>query len=180
MPAAAAPAPICDYTSIASPPGQQWTREHGWRFADPAMAELAYRTLALGLSPWPDWFTPPYAVLQSGTRFQMAIGPEHPTDPNQRPQTPQQPGGWGTFALIDSVEEVRQHLAVQRRFKEQIDRVVTYQVTQPMPVLIGPVGPQVDSEACALLEGRWSQFQMIVPWNQRMDYLQVVEVRNIQ
>ena len=178
--AVALPASQCDYTSIVSPPGQQWMHQHGWRYADPTMAQLSYRTLALGLSPWPDWFTPPFTALASGTRFQMAIGPEHPTDPFQHPQSPQTPGGWGTFALLETVADVRVHLAVQRRFKKEIDRVVTYEVTQPLPVLIGPVGPQVDSEACELLEGRWSQIQMIVPWDHRMDYLRVIEVRNIQ
>lgn len=165
------PQPSCDFASVQSPPGRIWWAHERWRYADDAAAIAAYATLANGQSPWPDWFDPPQTVLPAGTRFQMAMSPGQPET---------SPGGFGTFDLIEDAEDVREYLAVQYEWKPEIDHVVTYEVTNPLPVAIGPVGPQVDRHLCQLLPGRWSQFQMLVIPANRMDYLTVIEVRQIR
>jgi hypothetical protein len=161
----------CSAASIDSRPGQEWLKRNAWRFPSPELAAEAYRRLAQDASPWPDWYVPYKTLLPVGTRFQMAIGGT---------QTPATPGRFGTFDNISSVAEVREGLAVRSDWKPQVDRVVTYEVTQPLPVLIGPIGPQIDPAACKLLSGRWSQFKMEVdPSSDRVKYLRVVEVRTI-
>ena len=67
-----------------------------------------------------------------------------------------------------------------QRLKPAVDRAVTYEVIKPLPVLIGPIGPQVDPGTCRLLSGRWSQFAMQVEPNTRMQYLRVLAVRPIR
>ena len=176
----------CDAGAMDSPPAKIWWAQERWRYADDASATAAYQTLVnkgLGGSPWPAWYLPtptapatpgilaqpPVTILPVGTRFQMALSPG---------QTEAMPGGWGTFDYIADVQDVREFLAVTHAFKKQLDRVVTYEVTRMLPVLIGPVGPQVDTETCEYFPGRWSQFNML-PWKDRMDYLRVIEVRPI-
>ena len=178
----------CDATSMESPPAKIWWAQERWRYADDASAIKAYQTLVnngQGGSPWATWYlptpttlatqgilaAPPITTLPVGTRFQMALAPG---------QNEKLPGGWGTFDYIADVQDVRDFLAVTHSFKPDIDRVVTYEVTRLLPVLIGPVGPQVDTRTCEYFPGRWSQFNMLPPWNERMDYLKVIEVRGIQ
>lgn len=173
----------CDAASPDSAPAKAWWAAQRWRYASDADATAAYLTLVnngQGGSPWPAWYlpapnlgtpTPPLSVLPAGTRFQMALAVGQRTDA---------PGGWGTFDYIATVEDVREFLAVTHAFKANIDRVVTYEVTQMVPVIIGPVGPQVDTESCEYFPGRWSQFNMLPAWNERMSYLKVIEVRTIQ
>ena len=167
----AVPVAPCDVTDMTSPPAVDWMREHGWRYATPEAALLAYLALVNGQSPWPDWFVPAVSVLQPGTMFQMALSS---TQPDNRP------GGFGTFDFIENVAEAREDLAVLLAWKPDIQRVTIYRVTQPLLVLIGPIGPQVDPGTCQLLEGRFSQFQMLVPGDDRMRYLAVVSSRPIQ
>jgi len=166
---AAAVAP-CDVTDMNSPPAVAWMHQHGWRHTSPEAARHAYLELVTGQSPWPDWFAPTVSVLQSGTLFQMALSSSQPDD---------RPGGFGTFDLIESVAEAREDLAVLQAWKPDIQRVTIYRVTQPLLVLVGPIGPQVDPGTCQLLEGRFSQFQMLVPAEDRMRYLAVVSSRPI-
>jgi hypothetical protein len=173
----------CDATSPNSAPAKAWWAAQRWRYATDADATAAYLALVNnghGASPWADWYlpapnlgtaTPPVTVLPVGTRFQMALEVGQNTDA---------PGGWGTFDNIQSVEDVREFLAVIHVFKPNIDRVVTYEVTQLLPVLIGPVGPQVDTESCQYYPGRWSQFNMLPDYKLRINYLKVIEVRAIQ
>ncbi|MES2444506.1 MAG: hypothetical protein V4574_16900 [Pseudomonadota bacterium] len=173
----------CDATSIDSPPGKAWWAQEHWRYQTDAEAIAAYQALVnngKGTSPWPTWYqpapglgtaTPPLTLLPVGTRFQMALKPG---------QKKESPGAWGTFDYIADVQDVREFLAVIHLFKPEIDRVVTYEVTQMLPVLIGPVGPQVDTESCQYYPGRWSQFQMLPKWDEVMGYLKVIEVRTIQ
>jgi hypothetical protein len=156
---------------MTSPPAVEWMHDNAWRFASPAAAQAAYLRLVDGQSPWPDWFTPTVSVLQPGTLFQMAMASTQPDD---------RPGGFGTFDWIADVAEVREDLAVLLAWKPDVQRVTTYRVTQPLLVLVGPIGPQVDPQACALLEGRFSQFQMLVPAPDRMRYIEVVTSRAIQ
>jgi hypothetical protein len=174
-----------------SPPAKAWWAEQRWRYASDADATAAYLAIVgtgQGGSPWPNWYlptpklgtaTPPVTVLPVGTRFQMAMAPA-PVKPGGPGQPNDQPGGWGTFDYIANVHDAREFLAVTHGFKAQIDRVVTYEVTRMMPVLIGSVGPQVDTETCEYLPGRWSQFNMLPAWNERMDYLKIIEVRPIR
>lgn len=158
----------CHAESTESLPGRLWWQSQRWRFPSDAAAQAAYQALVQGQSPWPDWFTPSESVLPAGTRLQMAIGGS---------QTAEQPGGFATFDQIGRVGDVRDGLAVLVAWKPEVDRVVTYETVQAMPVRIGPVGPQVDPGSCRLLEGRWSQVQMLVPAAERMTYLRVIDVR---
>lgn len=157
--------------TLQSPPGREWRKEQAWRFRSEAEAAAAYARMAGDASPWPDWIQPQPAVLAPGTRFQMAIGGT---------QTPQMPGAFGTFDNIARVADVRSGLAVKAEWKPQVDRVVVYEVVEPLPVKLGPVGPQVDGASCRLLSGRWSQLEMTVPREERMRHLKVIEVRPIR
>jgi hypothetical protein len=170
-PAGASAARQCDTGSIDSRPGRIWWKEQRWRYATDAAATAAYQAIAAGADSWPNWFTAPSQDLAVGTRFQMALG-------KGQPETT--PGGFGTFDNIASVRDVRLYLAVQYAWKSEIDRVVTYEVTRPLPVKLGPIGSQADPHGCRWLPGRWSQLQMTVPAPSRIDYLRVVAVRPIR
>ena len=163
----------CNATAMDSAPAKQWLAENRWRFADgqrgDGAAAAVYQTLVVGKSPWPVWYAQGYRILEPGTRFQMALSPG---------QSDKSPGGWGTFNYIRTKEDVRTYLAVTDEFKAQIGAVVTYEVTNGLPVLVGSVGPQVDQIACKYLPGGWSQFQFMVPYDQRVNYLTVVETRD--
>ena len=121
--------------------------------------------------PGPTGTSPTRPSLPPGTRFQMAIGGG---------QTEDQPGSFGTFDRIASVADVREDLAVRSDWKPKVDRAVTYEVVRELPVRIGPIGPQVDPGLCALLPGRWSQFQALVEKGTLRSYLKVIEVRAIR
>jgi len=157
--------------TLQSPPGKAWWAENRWRYPSDEAAASAYRRLADEASPWPDWYRPYETTLPPGTRFQMAIGGA---------QTPDQPGSFGTFDRIESIEDVREDLAVRSDWKPEVDRVVTYEVVRELPVLVGPIGPQVDPGLCALLPGRWSQFQARVEKGTLRSYLEVLDVRPIR
>lgn len=161
---------VTEARSVTSAPGRAWLQEQGWRFQSPDEAASAYTNLVQGASPWPDWLPPQDTVLPPGTRFQMAIGGA---------QTPDRPGSFGTFDNIDDVEDVRSGLAVRTDWKPEVDRVVTYEVIEALPVRVGPVGPQVDGQSCRLLMGRWSQLQLLMPAERRMMYLKVISIRTI-
>ena len=170
-PAAAAASCTASAHELASAPGAAWLKEHGWRFRTAEEASAAYAALVRDASPWPDWYTPQEVVLPVGTRFQMALASNQPSD---------QPGGFGTFDLVDEVADVRQGLAVREEWKPDVARVVTYEVVKPLPAKVGPVGPQVDPGSCRLLPGRWSQLEMTVPREQRIEHLTIVDERPIQ
>ncbi|MDN3645456.1 hypothetical protein QWY75_04435 [Pontixanthobacter aestiaquae] len=155
----------CGAESLDSVPGKEWMDSYGWRYATTAEARAAYVDLVKNTPPWPTYMLPSVARLEPGRRFQMAFS---------KGQTNQQPGGFGTFDKIDSVEEVRQDLAVLFTWKEDVDRVVTFEITKPTLVLVGPIGPQVDPVKCKLLHGRFSQFQLLMPPAQRKDYMKVI------
>ena len=170
-PAVAAPLKPCiDPQSVTSIPGSVWWKEQRWRYASDADATTAYQKLEQTTPPWPDWFTPQDSLLPVGTRFQMALAPGQPET---------KPGGFGTFDAIENSRDVRDYLAVLYAWKPVVDRVVTYETTQPMKVQIGPIGPQVDPTLCRLLPGRWSQVSMQIPAADRMTYLKVIAIRQI-
>ena len=145
--------PCIDPQSVTSLPGKVWWNEQRWRYASDADATAAYQKLEQTTPPWPDWFTPQDSMLPAGTRFQMALAPGQPET---------KPGGFGTFDDIQDARDVRDYLAVLYQWKPLVDRVVTYETTQPLKVQIGPIGPQVDPTLCRLLPGRWSQVSMQV------------------
>lgn len=170
-PSAAKEPMVVQKCGIGTPSATLWMTRNAWRYTDTVQAEAAYQRLVNGQSPWPDWFHPEVSVLMPGTRFQMALSSG---------QAKTSPGGFGTFDYIDSVEQVRQYLAVLPGWKKDIDRMVTYEVRAPMLVSVGPIGPQVDQDSCKLYTGEFTQIQFLVPPANRMDYLSVVGERPIQ
>jgi len=167
----ASAAPSCSTVrSTTSGPGKAWLAQQGWRFASAEDAETAYSRLVEGASPWPDWYEPREVALPPGTRFQMALSAAQAND---------EPGGFGTFDFIDELSDVRDGLAVREEWKADVGRVVTYEVVLPLPARVGPVGAQVDPRSCRLLWGRLSQLEMVVPREDRMKFLRIVEERAI-
>jgi hypothetical protein len=171
---ALAQAPACD--TLESPAGQSWAQANAWRYADAARAAAIFRDLADSPAPssWPDGIPPEATVLPVGTRFQMAVA-----NFQLLPDGTVMPGGWGTFRRIDTVAQARDDLAIRSDFKASLDHVLTFEVTAPLPALIGPTGPQVELSDCHLLPGGWMQLQMLVLPADRMHYLRVVEIRAI-
>jgi hypothetical protein len=148
-----------------------WWADQRWRYPTNEAAERAYRALVQSESPWPEWHQVTPVTLPVGLRFQMALSPGQGTD---------RPGGFGTFDRIPNVEYVRMQLAVKMAWKPAIDRVVTYEITAPLPADVGTVGPQIDGPVDRYLPGGGSQFQMTVPAPERIRHLRVVEVRQIR
>ena len=148
-----------------------WLEDHGWRYAKHQDADWAFTLLLVRQSPWPEWHQRNATVLPPGTRFEMALSPG---------QAPDRPGRFGTFERIASVRFVRDALAVKTEWKPQIDRVVTFEITEPMLVDSGLVGPQIDLIEGRYLKGGASQFEMLVPAAERMRYLRQVSVRQIE
>lgn len=148
-----------------------WWRDNRWRHHDDAEADAAYARLLGQQSPWPEWHQAQVVTLPAGLRFEMALAPGQPTD---------RPGAFGTFDLIPDVRYVRFSLAVKTAWKPAIDRVVTYEIVDPLPADTGIVGPQIDTEAGLYLPGGGSQFEMKVPAPERIAHLKVVAVRPIR
>lgn len=173
--AATSAAPACD--TLDSPAGQAWAQANLWRYNDPGRAAAVFRDLADNPAPpsWPDGFPPEAALLTVGTRFQMAVAKGQ-----MQPDGTVYPGGWGTFQRVDTLQQARDDLAISSRFKTTLDYVLTFEVTAPLPALIGPTGPQVEPSDCHLLPGGWTQLQMLVLPADRMHYLKIIDQRAIQ
>src|SRR5205807_9898827 len=105
-------------------PKAYWERANRWRYHDDAEADAAYQRLLVRQSPWPEWHQPHIVNLPAGLRFEMALAPGQPPD---------RPGAFGTFDRIADVRFVRFSLAVKTAWKPAIDRVVTFEVTDPLP-----------------------------------------------
>jgi hypothetical protein len=167
------PALTSTFGSVAphQDPHAAWWTDNRWRYPSEAAAEGAYQALVSSQSPWPEWHQVEIKPLPVGLRFQMALSPGQPTD---------RPGAFGTFDPIPDVAYVRRALAVKVAWKPAIDRVVTYEVTDPLPVDTGTVGPQIDSTGPAYLPGGGSQLEMKVPAPERIRHLKVIEVREIR
>ncbi len=140
-------------------------KHHKGQFKNPSDAALAYHKLKTGISPWPIGYTPKSEILKSGTRIRMAMVLGQPAN---------RPGGWATTDNIPDVNMVRTKLAVTEEFKPQISSVQEYEIIKDLPVLSGPVGPQIDSVTGKYLEGGGTQFQMLVHWEDRMSYLKPI------
>jgi hypothetical protein len=152
-------------------PKQGWWADHRWRYATDEAAEVAYQALLTRESPWPEWHQSNLVTLPAGLRFEMALAPGQGTD---------RPGGFGTFDRIADVRFVRYSLAVKNAWKPQVDRVVTYEIVDPLPADTGIVGPQIDVPANLYLPGGASQFEMKVPATERAGHLKVIAVRPIE
>ena len=152
--------------TLESRAGRQWLQEHGWRYRDRDAARRAYRAVLDESSPWPDWFTPQDTTLPIGTRMQMALAPDQPTN---------KPGGYATFDRVATIKQARDNLAIRKDWKPAIGRVAIYETIAPMPVRIGPIASQIDPGDCRLLIGRWSQIEFRVPYDRRMDYLLLID-----
>jgi len=169
-PAQTAPAPIAQSAATGTAHSAWWA-EQRWRYRDDAAAEEAYRALAVRQSAWPEWHQNHVVWLPRGTRIQIALAPGQPVD---------RPGAFATFDTIPDVAWVRRVLAVKVAWKPAIDRVVTYEVAEPLPADTGTVGPQIDEAGPAYLPGGGSQLEMMTIAADRMRYLKVVEVRPIR
>jgi len=152
-------------------PKQGWWADHRWRYATDDQAEAAYQALLTRESPWPEWHQANVVTLPAGLRFEMALAPGQGTD---------RPGGFGTFDRIPDVRFVRYSLAVKTAWKPQVDRVVTYEIVEPLRADTGTVGPQIDVPANLYLPGGASQFEMKVPASERARHLRVVAERPIE
>jgi hypothetical protein len=148
-----------------------WWRDNRWRYQDDAEASAAYQRLLTQESPWPEWHQVQVTMLPAGLRFEMALAPGQGTD---------RPGAFGTFERIGSVRFVRYSLAVKTAWKPKIDRVVTFEIVDPLPADVGMVGPQIDAAAGLYLPGGASQLEMKVPASERNAHLKVVAVREIR
>ena len=92
------------------------------------------------------------------------------------------PGNFATFDNIPNTDYVRNNLAVKSDWKSDCSKVVTYRVKEGMeiPVIKGPVGPQIDLNADKYLPGGGSRIQMLLDRSaNKMDYLEVVSVSSI-
>ena len=149
----------------------EFQKHHKGQFDNTTEAAAAYKSLIDKQSPWPIGFEPPEATLIPGTKVNMAMSPG---------QASSRPGGFATFDDIQNVDYVRNELAVKEAWKPSIDRVVAYEVTQPLPVKIGPVGPQIDQGMGKYLPGGGSQVEMMVNPVDRMNYLKVIDEQSIE
>ena len=148
----------------------EFQRQHRGHFKSSTEAAAAYKKLVHEQSPWPLDEPPLNATLIPGTKVKMAVSPGQPAT---------RPGGFATFDDITEVSYVRNELAVKQEWKPDIDRVITYEVTEPLPVKIGMVGPQVDKGTSTYLPGGGSQVEMAVPPAERMNYLKVIDEKPI-
>jgi hypothetical protein len=166
-----APARAPAAATVRVDPHAAWWIEQRWRYPSDAAAEAAYQALVVRQSPWPEWHQVEIVTLPVGTRFQMALAPGQGTD---------RPGAFATFDRIPDVQWVRQVLAVKVAWKPAIDRVVTYEVADPLAADTGTVGPQIDADGPSYLPGGGSQLEMKVPAAERIRHLKVVAVREIR
>ena len=166
-----APAPAQAAAASTSSAHAAWWSAERWRYRDDAAAEEAYRALTVRQSPWPEWHQVHVVWLPRGTRVQMALSPGQP---------PERPGAFATFDAIPDSAWVRRALAVKVAWKPTVDRVVTYEIVEPLPADTGMVGPQIDEAGPAYLPGGGSQLEMMVIAADRMRYLKVIEVRPIR
>ncbi|GFN30967.1 hypothetical protein [Paenibacillus xylaniclasticus] len=127
-------------------------------------------------SPWPEGFDTSLhtSTLKSGDTFHMALDSSQPLT---------SPGNFATYDEITSVAYVRNNLAVKSDWKQDCSKVVTYRVKEgvEIPVIQGPVGPQIDLNADLYLPGGGTQVQLLLDRGvNKMDYLEIVSVRSIE
>lgn len=168
-----APQPLPEPATASHQPADlhaAWARGNRWRYHDDAEAAAAYSRLVSSQSPWPEWHQAQIVNLPAGLRFEMALAPGQP---------PEKPGAFGTFDRIPDARFVRYSLAVKTAWKPVVDRVVTFEIVDPLPADTGLVGPQIDADAGLYLPGGASQLEMKVPAAERIAHLRIVSVRPI-
>lgn len=138
-------------------------------------ASSSYIKLIDGQSPWPEGFDTAAhtTTLKSGETFQMALDEAQPVT---------SPGNFATFDNIPNTDYVRNNLAVKSDWKCDCSKVVTYRVKEgvEIPVIEGPVGPQIDLSVNKYLPGGGSQIQILLDRNaNKMDYFEVVSIDSI-
>jgi len=120
-------------------PQNSWNsfqQAHKGLFGDSTESAAAYKRLKEEQSPWPIGYEPTQREIQFGEQFNVAMSPDQKDIP---------PGNFGTFDEIISVDYVKNQLAVKVPWKPEINRVTTYEVTNPFIIKQGPTGPQIDN-----------------------------------
>ncbi|WP_327608723.1 hypothetical protein [Virgibacillus tibetensis] len=131
----------------------------------------SYIKLVKEQSPWPEGYNPTKKILQPGDTFEMVLDNAQPLN---------RPGGFGTYDKIAGVEYAKNNLAIKSEWKEDFGKVVTYRVKKgvELPVLEGPVGPQIDLAADKFLPGGGTQLQLLLDRKvNKVDYLEITSVR---
>lgn len=165
------PEPVAIHRTQPADLKAAWWGDNRWRYHDDAEADAAYARLLDRQSPWPEWHQAQVVILPVGLRFEMALAPGQPQD---------KPGAFGTFDRIPDAHFVRYQLAVKTAWKPAVDRVVTFEIVDPLLVDVGMVGPQIDTDTGLYLPGGASQFEMMVPAPERIAHLKIVAVRAIR
>jgi hypothetical protein len=164
-------AAVCDPADGATPAAQSWLAEQGWRYPSRDAAMAAYAaSFADRPTVWPIWFQPVEVTLAPGIRFRQAL---------HVGQDARRPGRWGTFDAIRTMAEIRNGLAIRSTWGPY-DRVAIYEVVQPMPVRVGPVGPLVDPATCTYLPGRGSQIELAPDHRDLSAFVKLIELRPIE
>lgn len=113
--------------------------------------------------------------MQPSETFNMAIGPGQPAT---------SPGAFGTPDPINSQSTVWNELAVKHSWKpDGVDRVVTYQVIEPVKINFGSVGPQIEKlpdGTYSYLKGGNNQIELLVPRDDRIKYIKPIDVNTIE
>ena len=125
-----------------------------------------YINLITDTNPWPKGKSGVPNTLSAGTKVRMAMSPG---------QGDSMPGGWGTFDNINSIDDVRNELAIMHEFKEDIDRINIYEIVEEVPVMEGKVGPQIDLLDNIYLPGGGSQVKLDIDRKLRNVYLKKVD-----
>ncbi|WP_010050377.1 hypothetical protein [Carnobacterium maltaromaticum] len=143
--------------------------------ANPKSTIDDYFRLIKEQSPWPDGYVPNEATLKSGGKFEMALSSNQPAS---------SPGRFGTTPnTIEDIEYVRNNLAVKQEWKPDVGKVVLYEVKEgaEIPILKGPVGPQVDLTTNTYLNGGADQVQILFDREKNMmDYLNIINVKPLK
>lgn len=94
----------------------------------------------------------------------------------EKSQIDAHPGAFGLLGDIPDAQFVHLQLAVKKAWKKSgVNRSITFEVTHPLPVRIGPIGHQIDTGAKTFLPGGGgTQIELLVPRNDRMRYLKQV------
>jgi RHS repeat-associated protein len=164
----------CPLAGAKRNPWNLFQRETKGQYGSMAERRAAYEHIKTG-SPWPQGYTPVMEDIKVGKRVNIAMAPK---------QLVEQPGAFATKSNIPDVEFVREKLAVKYAFKNEVGYVQEYEVIKSVPVLRGPIGPQLDPDLGRVLKGGADQIEFKFPdtigadgkkiWADRMDYLKPI------
>lgn len=163
----------CPLVGAPRNPWNLFQRETRGQFATLAERQAAYKHIRTG-SPWPQGYTPVLQDAKVGERVNIAMGPK---------QVVERPGAFATKSAIPNAEFVREDLAVKYAFKSEISYVHEDEVIKTVPVLRGPIGPQLDTDLGHVLKGGADQIEFKFPdtvvdgnkvFVDRMEYLKPI------